>query len=326
MKHKLILIAMTACLGLPISAQSPAKPSNPIVEAAPKPEPKPLPPSTARRPGLRPLPRGPEKVESNRPRVVLPPRQADPFTADPVKRPAPAPATDPFGGTPPKRPTPRATPVDRPALDPFGSTPAPTPAPRAIRRATSQDNDGGDLSMSYETFSLDIGSAADLMRRKLTNEKLYKTLVELAGAGSNKIAQDTLIVLTLRTGTRGSTSSISEHIYPTEYDPPNTPTAYEVRNIGITVEAEADINPKNGAIDLNIAPEHVSLVGNSEWGPGDAKQEMPEFECQQLKTTTQLLPDVPRLLGTINRPPNSKADKSTSGRIWFAFVTVSHVE
>jgi hypothetical protein len=207
-----------------------------------------------------------------------------------------------------------------PEFDPFG--PGPTPAQR-LDQLKSRSS-GANLSARYEVFSLEPAEAASLLRSNHPNDVLYNMLVEMVD--EEKAVQETMIVLTTRSAQRAQTSSISEYIYPTEYDKPNSPTAYETRNIGVTVEVEAIVNPQSGMIDLSIAPEHVSLAGKSEWGSPEAKQEMPDFESQRLSTTTQVMPEVPRLLGTISRPPLSKVEKDSAGRIWIAFVTVSHVK
>ena len=102
---------------------------------------------------------------------------------------------------------------------------------------------------------------------------------------------------------------------------PATPTAFESRNVGNTLEVESTLSEDNKTIDLRLAPEHVTLVGQSTNGQGLSKTEMPIFEAQRISTSASFLIGQPFLLGTVSRPPNSKVDPNSATRVWFAFVT-----
>jgi len=96
-------------------------------------------------------------------------------------------------------------------------------------------------------------------------------------------------------GQRAKIEVIREFIYPTEYDPPeipqtfgNTggggifgggassgggfpvtpanPTAFDVRNVGVTMEVEPNVDADGFTISLNIAPEVVEFEGFINYG------------------------------------------------------------
>jgi Bacterial type II and III secretion system protein len=104
---------------------------------------------------------------------------------------------------------------------------------------------------------------------------------------------------------------------------PATPTAFQTRNVGNTLEIEPTLDEDNKILDLIVAPEHVTLVGQSTNGQGESKTEMPIFETQSIRTNAQVLVGQPFLIGTVNRPPNSKVDPDSATRVWFSFVTAT---
>ena len=116
------------------------------------------------------------------------------------------------------------------------------------------------------------------------------------------------VVATGSLGERLKAESIEEYIYPTEYDPPEIPhtvtlaegatspvtsisaTAFETRNLGVTLEADVKILDDDRTIEVDLAPEIVRLIGRTEWPNEDSEvlfsQEMPTFYTQ--KITTQI--------------------------------------
>lgn len=211
-----------------------------------------------------------------------------------------------------------------------GATPRPyRPLPTARNNPTNPFAGGRaptiNLRIRYEVFSLPLGDAAQLMRVTASDINLYQSLTN--AVTQEEAIQETLTVVTVQSGLRAEASSVAEKIYPVEYETGNRPTTFETRNTGVTVEAEGLYDPASEMVDLNIAPEHVSLVGNAKWGPKDAVTETPEFESQRLSTSTRVSLLEPHLLGTVNRPPSTKAQGNAEPpRIWFAFVTVSRVK
>ncbi len=90
--------------------------------------------------------------------------------------------------------------------------------------------------------------------------------------------------VTARSGQRAKIEVIREFIYPTEYDPPEipdrvatggdgsfpvtpaTPTAFETRNTGVTLEVDPVIGADGYTIDLNLVPEVVEFEGFINYG------------------------------------------------------------
>jgi general secretion pathway protein D len=96
--------------------------------------------------------------------------------------------------------------------------------------------------------------------------------------------------VTTRPGQKATIEIIREFIYPTEYEPPElaqqnnnnfgggggggggggvtpaTPTAFETRNIGVTLEIEPNVGANDYVIDLRFAPEIVEFEGFINYG------------------------------------------------------------
>ena len=140
--------------------------------------------------------------------------------------------------------------------------------------------------------------------------------------------RETMVTLA-RSGQRAKTESITELIYPTEYDPaqvsgnvtvngeatvpvtaPN-PTAFETRNTGWTLEVDPVIG-NDGTIDLNLAPEMVFHVEDriTETTVGDVNQNVPQPTFHACKVTTQvaLVKGGYAFLGTSRLPDSEKGE------------------
>ena len=104
---------------------------------------------------------------------------------------------------------------------------------------------------------------------------------------------------------------------------PATPTAFETRNTGTTVEFEATISDSGKFIDIRFNLDSTELVDIRSWGQGVSTCQQPEFEAQKLNTAATLTVDRPHLIATVNRTPFSKVDPESATRVWFAFATCS---
>jgi general secretion pathway protein D len=87
--------------------------------------------------------------------------------------------------------------------------------------------------------------------------------------------------VTTKSGQRAVIEIIREFKYPTEFQPPQvpqntngqsvvvtptTPTAFEVRNTGVTLEVEPVVGPDGQTIDLNLVPQVVEFEGFINYG------------------------------------------------------------
>lgn len=139
---------------------------------------------------------------------------------------------------------------------------------------------------------------------------LRKQLAGLVKDGEAEVLETMMVVA--RNGEKAISEGIREFIYPTEYEPaevpnevdlpdkkggltpedvkllsmlrtPATPTSFETRNLGSTLEIAPNVGENHRVIDLQLAPEIVWHAGNTIWnetkdGAGNvATIEMPLF-------------------------------------------------
>lgn len=146
--------------------------------------------------------------------------------------------------------------------------------------------------------------------------------------------------VTTKSGQRATIEVVREFIYPTEFDPPQiptnvgatngggggvgggtvgsipvtptTPTAFEMRQVGVRMEVDPTISEEGGTIDLNLAPEVTEFDGFINYGS-------PIFSVQPLtdafgftigSTQVELTPNI------INQPIFSTRKVTTSVTIW----------
>ena len=105
----------------------------------------------------------------------------------------------------------------------------------------------------------------------LTQCGLYKAVRGLVKEKKARIMESCIGVT--RPGQKMTVESKMEYIYPSEYNPPGfgvvpfplarqfgpplrpeTPTAFEVRNVGVTLEIEPNVFPNEKMIDLRFSP------------------------------------------------------------------------
>ena len=132
---------------------------------------------------------------------------------------------------------------------------------------------------------------ADVFHKWMAGNRVTSHGAELRKQAREWIQQKsaTLIsttVVTARSGQRAKVESIREIIYPTEADPSEIPnetelngptpalpatgpsqTAFETRNVGITLEVDPVLGADEFTIDLNLAPETVSFDDFTHWPP-----------------------------------------------------------
>ncbi|MCB1087574.1 MAG: hypothetical protein KDM63_11050, partial [Verrucomicrobiae bacterium] len=139
-------------------------------------------------------------------------------------------------------------------------------------------------------------------------------------------------VIQARSGQRAKAESIAEVIYPTEFDPSEIPnklsnihnlvespatalsaSAYETRNVGVTVEVDPVVNSGGKTISLNMAPEIVRRLENLTWPNEEVdpkfQAEMPQFYTAKITTQVEAKSGVPTLVGTIRLPEPVKQQR-----------------
>ncbi len=107
----------------------------------------------------------------------------------------------------------------------------------------------------------------------------------------------------------GSTPSIQ--IFPVT---PTTPTAFETRNTGVTLEVEPTVGPDNYTIDLNLVPQVVEFEGFINYG-----SPISTINPQALSFTGTVLNEPTSIVLTpnvINQPIFSTRKVTTSVTVW----------
>lgn len=208
-----------------------------------------------------------------------------------------------------------------------------------------------NISMTFETFSLELSQAAALMREGIEDQALYAKLLELVA--KNTVKQEYFTVVRSAPGAQVSSQAISEQIYPTEYVTPEAvapvqskegedgkvqpgsavattasvvPASATTRNTGMLIQAEGMLNEDRETVSIRAVPEIVIPAGRGVWGQGSSRTEYPEFETQKLETNFHVRLNKPFLIGTMNRVPQSKVDTDAAHRVWFTFVTAKIVK
>lgn len=166
--------------------------------------------------------------------------------------------------------------------------------------------------------------------------ELRQRVAQLVKDGKAKVMET--LLCTGRSGQKSSTESIEEFIYPTEYEPASfaaenkkaesakteaaapgkwegigpSPTAFETRNLGSTMEIEPNVSEDGDTINLLLVPEIVYHVKNEIWAEwkdehGSAPVQVPVMYCLRLNTTVKVHDGKPFLVGALT-PKNDKGE------------------
>ena len=154
------------------------------------------------------------------------------------------------------------------------------------------------------------------------------------------------LLCTGRSGQKASSESIEEFIYPTEYEPaalPSgnqvknegslnqveskfrdlatgpTPTAFDTRNVGSTLEIAPTLSSEGKIIDLRFTPEIVYHVGNEVWSEwkgehGNSPIQMPTFYTLRM-TTAVTIGDGEYMLAAALSPKDEKGVPNFSRKL-----------
>lgn len=157
----------------------------------------------------------------------------------------------------------------------------------------------------------------DLMKKdkiEAANAKIQDLLTK----GTAKLIGWPIVVT--KSGQRAVVEAIDELRYGTEYDPPTVsftpgvdttqpvkiepkadvahlegvPSAFETRNVGVTLEVEPVLSKDGKTIDINVVPQHVRLKGYTKVtiekpsGGGKVSVDQPEFDVMKVTTSLTL--------------------------------------
>ena len=188
--------------------------------------------------------------------------------------------------------------------------------------------------------------------RNLYQDWLFKNRITIDGTDFRKIVQkwikagegtvlDTTVVSS-RQGNRAKAESIRELIYPTEFEPAKLPekvnldgpdstgpetanngAAFEVRNLGVTLEVDPVVQADGKTIDLNLAPQMVKLAGYTRWPPPENGNLKPTHKLPQfytIKTTTHVRVENGRYAFIATHRPLKPSDPNLKNTIVLHFV------
>ena len=212
---------------------------------------------------------------------------------------------------------------------PGGSAAVSEPAPFGPGGDEGWDEPGGDEHhepvLLLEYIRTDLVKANQLLVEFGATEDavpLRRRLEAMIDAGEAELVETCF--LRTRNGMRMKTESVREHIYATEFEPPEmpteyagksatmpmtsaTPTAFEMRPVGETVEVEVTMGVGDPApIHVNIAPEIVRHLSDRSLAPGAGPEHeivmQPDFAVMKLSTDAVINEGGKSLLGVLNSP------------------------
>jgi hypothetical protein len=173
--------------------------------------------------------------------------------------------------------------------------------------------------------------------------ELRKQVAQLVKDGKASIVETMMCIA--RSGQKATSESIEEIIYPTEYEPPElpgknkdkdkgegngsefaigpTPTAFETRNLGPTLEIEPTLGEDDKYIDLRFVPEIVYHTGNKVWAEwkgehGNSPVQMPIMYTMRVNTSVTLAPSQYMLVAALT--PKTKEGTPDNTRKLMVFV------
>lgn len=201
-----------------------------------------------------------------------------------------------------------------------------------------------NIRVQFEYIEMPLTTMTELMddaTSTATGTALRNRVAELIQQDKAKIIETQ--ILTVPDGQKAISESIREFIYPTEYEPPEipttvrvnkggedqtaikgvatgpTPTAFETRNLGETLEVEASIDPDAPFIELRYAPEIATYLGNTtyvEWRDERSKADivMPIIYTLRITGAITVANAKPALLATLS-PKDDKGITDASRKI-----------
>lgn len=229
-------------------------------------------------------------------------------------------------------------------VDPFaeGAQPAATAPPAVEARHP--------LRLRFETWEAPALEVAKRLDELHDSAALTKLRAECL-AGIPEVSLVLSPVIAIDAPTKVLAESITERIYPTEYEPPAlpgsfsgnpppkeelpknwkdvvenaltdaTPTSFETRNTGLTLEAEVQAVTNAGkSWDVSVSLDDVHFVGTETFGASVLRITMPVFSSFRTTGSIRLKEGQWRLF-SVMEPPRGLNGKS-SGKRWVTLVRI----
>ncbi|YCM45518.1 hypothetical protein V2O64_05730 [Verrucomicrobiaceae bacterium 227] len=174
--------------------------------------------------------------------------------------------------------------------------------------------------------------------RKSANDTDLRAACDKLIEKKEAIVLETASVIALP-GQNATTESIKELIYATEYEPwelpttvpaegegsgprsmtPPTPTAFDTKNVGTTLEVEAQIDQNDKIVELRMTPTIVYFTGYESWANWDMEDttgdlRMPTFYVLKVKTGTTLVAGQPLMVAALS-PMDEEGNTDQSRKV-----------
>lgn len=179
--------------------------------------------------------------------------------------------------------------------------------------------------------------------RTSTNDAdLRARCTSLIDSGQARMVES--LCVTVLPGQAATSESILEYVYPTEIEPPilpnkmaagqepilpeprplgtpPTPSAFDTKNTGSTLEVEAQIDADGPIVELRLTPNIVYLADKTLWSiwknhETAVETAMPLFYILSTRTGATVVAGEPHMLGA-NSPKNAEGFTDTSRKIMF---------
>ncbi len=222
--------------------------------------------------------------------------------------------------------------VESHSFDPFASHDPDSALPRMVQVQVEF------IELPHETLTKLLFLRSP---KKADATELRKQVQELVSKNEASVPETQILVC--KPGQKSTTESIHEFIYPTEYVPmtlpqtsktsdepmdiidaicfsPATPTAFDARNLGSTLEVEATNSGDNRIMELRLIPEFVWHTGNTVWhegkdlGGNPFKISMPFFYCVRMNTSITCIDGQYNFVGSLS-PKDSKGVTDTTRKL-----------
>ncbi len=207
---------------------------------------------------------------------------------------------------------------------------------REKKEAAAEKSDANkQIRVQVEFIDVSHEQLTELMfgaKPAANDTELRGQVAQLVKDGKAKVMET--LLCTGRSGQKSTTESLEEFIYPTEYEPAEfyqdgkdpsktvpgdpgkhdaigpTPTAFDTRNLGSTMEIEPTVSKDGSRIDLRLIPEIVYHVGNTTWAEwkdehGSSPVQMPIMYALRLNTSVILTNGKPMLAAALS-PKNEQ--------------------
>ncbi len=200
---------------------------------------------------------------------------------------------------------------------------------------------GGPIDARVEmlVYSLDREAARRILNATAESAESYAAVRELVAKGEAQL--ETVSAFVTKSGQRGVNEEITEfhhlgHINPPSYPSreapaesraPATPSTFESRHLGVTLEIEPVFGPDARSVDLSVVPQIVQMPGMLKRDGVAAKYPpRPVFTVRKVTTSVGTGTGVPVLVGTMNQPrDNGVNDRKDDGRTSLVYIRVTAV-